>query len=187
MQTEDIESLRYPIGKFSAPTEIPPENIANWIKTIENLPKQVREAVHGMNDMQLDTPYRPGGWTIRQVVHHLPDSHMNAYIRFKLSLTENNPTIRPYLENLWAELPDGKTAPVDFSLDLLESIHKRWTYVLHHMSATDFSRTFYHPENKVTRSLGVNLALYDWHSRQDRKSTRLNSSHSSVSRMPSSA
>lgn len=161
----DIEILRYPVGKFSAPTNISVENINQWISTLENLPQHVRTAVKGLDDAQLDTPYRQGGWTIRQVVHHLPDSHMNAYIRFKLALTEDNPTIRPYIEDRWAELPDGKSAPIANSLDMLESIHKRWVMVLRNMSADDFKRTFYHPENKVTRTLEENLALYDWHSR----------------------
>ncbi len=161
----DIEILRYPVGKFSAPTNISMEDINQWISTLENLPQLVRIAVKGLDDAQLDTPYRQSGWTIRQVVHHLPDSHMNAYIRFKLALTEDNPTIRPYIEDRWAELPDGKSAPIANSLDMLESIHKRWVMVLRNMNAADFKRTFYHPENKVTRTLELNLALYEWHCR----------------------
>lgn len=161
----NIEILRYPVGKFSAPAEIKTENINEWIKTIDELPEKVRNAVEKLNDAQLDTPYRDGGWTIRQVVHHLPDSHMNAYIRFKLALTEDNPTIRPYIEDRWAELPDGKSAPVANSLNMLESIHRRLVIVLRNMTSADFKRTFYHPENKVTRTLETNLALYDWHSR----------------------
>ncbi|MEO8085286.1 MAG: YfiT family bacillithiol transferase [Bacteroidota bacterium] len=160
-----METLRYPIGKFSAPPSVSKEDIQGWIQTIEQIPSQMREAVKNLDDAQLDTPYRDGGWTIRQVVHHVPDSHMNAYIRFKLALTEDNPAIRPYLEDRWAELPDSKSAPVGTSLDLLEAIHKRWVLVLRNMSATDFKRTFFHPENKVTRSLEIVLSLYDWHSR----------------------
>jgi len=161
----DLETLRYPVGKFSPPPAVSREDIARYIRTIETLPRMMRDAVRNLGDDQLDTRYREGGWTIRQVVHHVPDSHMNAYCRFKLALTEDNPTIRPYLESLWAELPDGKSAPVDISLDILEAVHKRWVIVLQNMSADDYKRTFYHPENKVTRTLEVNLSLYDWHSR----------------------
>jgi hypothetical protein len=161
----DIEILRYPVGKFSPPAIVLPEDIEHWIQTIENLPGRMRNAVKDLNDSQLDTRYREGGWTIRQVVHHVPDSHMNAYFRFKLALTEDNPTIRPYLENLWAELPDSKSAPIAVSLDILESVHKRWLIVLRNMTEADFKRTFYHPESKVTRSLEVVLCLYHWHSR----------------------
>ncbi len=161
----ELETLRYPVGKFSNPFDVAKEDINLWIGTIEDLPKLVRDAVKNMNDAQLDTTYRDGGWIIRQVVHHIPDSHMNAYVRFKLALTEDNPTIRPYFEDRWAELADSKTAPIEVSLDIIESIHKRWVMVLRNMNAADFKRTFYHPESKVTRTLEVNLALYAWHSR----------------------
>jgi len=161
----DLETLRYPLGKFSAPPALAHGDIERWIHTLEVLPQQMRDAVKGLNDEQLDTQYRDGGWTIRQVVHHVPDSHMNAYFRFKLALTEDNPTIRPYLEDRWAQLPDSKSAPVDVSLDILEAVHKRWVMVLRNMSDADFKRTFYHPENKTTRTLEVVLALYDWHSK----------------------
>ncbi|MCX6275335.1 MAG: bacillithiol transferase BstA [Bacteroidetes bacterium] len=161
----DLDHLRYPVGKFSTPAVVSPDDINRWIRTIENLAQHIRDAVKPLNELQLDTPYREGGWTIRQVVHHLPDSHVNAYVRFKLALTEDNPTIRPYMEERWAELPDGKSAPIENSLDVLDAIHKRWVTVLRNMNAADFKRTFYHPENKVTRSLEVNLALYEWHSR----------------------
>ena len=161
--TSELEILRYPIGKFKPPVNIKMEDIKRWIETLKNYPQQMREAVSGLSESQLDTPYREGGWTIRQVVHHVPDSHLNAYIRFKLALTEDNPTIKPYLEDRWAELPDTKSAPVESSLKLLEAIHNRWVTVLQNMSGDDFKRTFYHPESKVTRSLDVVLCLYDWH------------------------
>ncbi len=161
----EIEKLRYPIGKFSAAESISEDDIRSSILIIERLPSRLRSEVVDLTDEQLDTPYRDGGWTIRQVVHHLPDSHLNAYIRFKLAITEDNPTIRPYMEDKWAALPDGKSAGIVVSLDLLESLHKRWVAVIRNMSVSDFSRTFYHPEDKVTRTLGVNLYLYAWHSR----------------------
>jgi hypothetical protein len=161
----DLETLRYPLGKFSTPPAVTPEDIKRWTQTIEELPQRMRDAVKGLGDAQLDTPYRDGGWTVRQVVHHVPDSHLNAYCRFKLALTEDNPVIRPYLEDRWAELPDGKGAPVSVSLILLEAIHARWVMVLRSMSAADYKRTFFHPENKITRTLEVVLCLYDWHSR----------------------
>ena len=161
----DIQTLRFPIGKFSAPEIVSPGDTDRWIQTLEKLPGQMRDAVKNLNDEQLDTRYRDGGWTIRQVVHHVPDSHMNAYCRFKLALTEDNPAIRPYIEDRWAELPDSKTGPIAGSLDLLETLHRRWVIVLRNMDGADFKRTFYHPENKVTRTLDVVLCLYDWHSK----------------------
>jgi hypothetical protein len=163
--SSDLDQLRYPIGKFTAPVMVNLEDISRWIQTIESLPAKMREAVRGMSDAQLDTPYREGGWTVRQVIHHMPDSHMNAYCRFKLALTEDNPAIRPYLENRWAELPEAKSGPIQVSLDLLDALHKRWVLVLKNMTAADYKKTFYHPESKVTRSLEVVLCLYDWHSR----------------------
>jgi len=163
--TSDLETLRYPIGKFKPPVNIGIEDIRRWIDVLENYPQEMRNAVAGLNDSQLDTPYREGGWTIRQVVHHVPDSHLNAYVRFKWALTEDNPTIKPYLEDRWAELPDTKSAPIENSLAMLETIHKRWVQVLNNMNSADYKRTFYHPESKVTRSLEVVLCLYEWHAK----------------------
>lgn len=165
MEMSNLELLRYPIGKFSAPGNVLPEDRERWIQTLEKLPQQMRSAVLNLDDEKLDTPYREGGWTVRQVVHHVPDSHLNAYCRFKLALTEENPTIRPYLEDRWAELPDSRQAPIADSLDLLDSMHRRWVTLLRNMNEAEFKRTFYHPESKVTRSLEVVLCLYDWHSR----------------------
>jgi hypothetical protein len=159
----NLDQLKYPIGKFSRPTSVSANDIAQWISEIENLPAQLRKAVEILNDKQLDTPYRPDGWTVRQVVHHLPDSHLNSYIRFKLALTEDNPTIKPYLEERWAELPEAKTAPVNVSLDLLESLHKRWALMLRNISPEQRKRTFFHPESKKDFPLDVILALYAWH------------------------
>jgi hypothetical protein len=161
----DLELLRYPIGKFKSPVSISNDDIKRWIDYLKIFPQKMRDAVTDLNDAQLDTPYRDGGWTIRQVVHHVPDSHMNAYIRFKLALTEDNPVIKPYMEDRWAELPDSKSAPIAASLNMLESIHVRWMYVVEHMSSADFKRTFHNPESKVTRTLEVVLSLYDWHAK----------------------
>ena len=154
---------RYPIGKFEFKDEMTKDVVKKWIKEIEELPGLLRAAVKNMNMEQLDTPYRSGGWTVRQVVHHLADSHMNAYIRFKLALTEGNPTIKPYMEEKWAELPDSKL-PINVSLDLLASLHKRLVQLLHNLSPDDLKRTFLHPATgQVT--VGKNIGLYAWHGR----------------------
>lgn len=155
--------LRYPIGKFQ-----PVENIADaqrraFIAAIAETPEKLKAAVAGLNERQLDTPYRPRGWTVRQVVHHVPDSHMNAFVRFKLALTEDNPTIKTYDEARWAELADAKT-PVEPSLLLLESLHKRWILLLNSLTPTEWQRTFRHPE-LGTMTLDKNLQLYAWHGR----------------------
>ncbi len=155
---------RYPAGKFSWPKEVTEDDRKQFIAQIEEAPAKLRAAVTGLTDAQLDTPYRDGGWTVRQVVHHLPDSHLNAYIRFKLALTEDEPTIKPYEQQLWAELPDSKTAPIDMSLDLLESLHQRWVLTLRAMTPADFARTLRHPELGVVR-LDRYLASYAWHGR----------------------
>jgi hypothetical protein len=153
---------RFPIGKFSFDGNLTEAQKSQYLEDIEQAPARMRAAVQGLSDPQLDTPYRDGGWTVRQVVHHVPDSHMNAYVRFKLALTETEPTIRPYMENLWAELPEAKTAPVEFSLTLLDTLHKRWTMALHGIAPTEWKRTFRHPELGLV-SLEKNLALYAWH------------------------
>ena len=134
-----------------------------WIQEIEELPRLLREAVQDLNNEQLDTPYRVGGWTVRQVVHHLSDSHMNAYIRFRLALTEDHPIIKPYEEARWAELPDY-TLPIEISLSLLEALHQRWTTLLHSLSPSDRNKTFIHPDSGEV-SLGENIGIYAWHGR----------------------
>jgi hypothetical protein len=146
------------------PQEVTADDRRRMIAEIAEAPAKLRAAVAGRTDGQLDTPYRDGGWTVRQVVHHLPDSHLNAYIRFKLALTEQEPTIKPYEQQLWAELPDSKTAPIDMSLDLLESLHRRWVLMLRAMTPADFARTLRHPELGVVR-LDRYLASYAWHGR----------------------
>jgi hypothetical protein len=143
---EDVmKDLRYPIGKFDWQKEVAADDLAKAMDQIEAAPSLLRRAVEGLSTDQLDTPYRPGGWTVRQVVHHLPDSHLNSYVRFKLALTEDHPTIRPYQEDLWAELEDGRTGDIEISLRLLESLHKRWILFLRSLSSSDFKKTFVHP------------------------------------------
>ena len=155
---------RYPIGKFSFEGPLTAEQKKQCLNDIEQTPARLRTAVRGLSDEQLNTPYRDGGWTVRQLAHHVPDSHMNAYIRFKLALTEDEPTIRPYMEDRWAELPESKQAPIDVSLALLDSLHQRWTMVLRNIPDADWKRTFRHPEMGLL-SLEKTLALYAWHGR----------------------
>ena len=154
--------IRYPIGEFTWNGSQSAEQRKIAIKDIAVLPAKMRGAVAGLSEKQLDTPYREGGWTVRQVVHHVPDSHMNSYIRCKLALTENNPTIKPYDEVAWANLVDGKTAPVEPSLNLLESLHDRWVRVLQSVSETDVQRTLYHPE-RGAMTLDHYIAACAWH------------------------
>ena len=155
---------RFPIGKFTWDGDASPAARAARIAEIEAFPAAFRDAVRGLSDAQLDTPYRPEGWTVRQVVHHVPDSHMNAFIRFKLALTEDTPTIKPYNESEWAKLEDVRTTPIETSLTLLDCVHDRWVRVLNAMSDADFSRKLNHPENGIM-NLDQLLALYEWHGR----------------------
>jgi uncharacterized damage-inducible protein DinB len=153
---------RYPIGKFSFDGVVDAKQREQWISEIARQPSKLREAVAGLTDEQLETPYREGGWTVRQVVHHVPDSHMNAYIRFKLATTELSPTIKPYDETAWANLPDSNL-PVEVSLRLLELVHERWLVILKHMTDADFEKTYFHPESQKTFVLKNVLGLYAWH------------------------
>jgi hypothetical protein len=163
MDKAALEHLRFPIGRFQfGEIRTESENEKNMAR-IEALPKKLRALVTKLNDEQLSTQYRPEGWTARQVVHHLVDSHINSYVRFKLALTEDHPTIRPYDEAAWAELPDGKGPDVGVSLSLLESLHTRWVAMLRKMKPEDFKRTFFHPEHNRTYPLDEILALYAWH------------------------
>jgi hypothetical protein len=159
-----MTDLRYPIGKFTYDSPPTPEQKQELLNNIEQAPKRMRVAVQGLSEAQLDTPYRPGGWTVRQVVHHVPDSHLNAYVRFKLALTEDEPTIKPYAEDRWAELADTKSTPIEVSLRMLDLLHDRWMRLLRSLPAEDWKRTFRHPELGVV-SLEKSLALYSWHSR----------------------
>ena len=159
-----MEDLRYPIGKFQPRERIDDAQRAELIQYIADTPSKLKAAVHGLSETQLNTPYREGGWTVRQVVHHLPDSHLNSYVRCKLALTEEVPTIKPYDEKLWAELIDARTAPIAPSLQMLESIHTRWLILLHSLNPADFARKFNHPVNGM-RDLDWLVQLYGWHGR----------------------
>lgn len=154
-------NLSYPIGTFQFEGKVTATLKDSWIDDIAHLPKLLRDAVHNLTNEQLDTAYRPGGWTVRQVVHHVADSHMNAYIRFKLALTEENPIIKPYDETAWAELSDY-TLPIEPSLLLLETLHTRWTQLLRSLTPTDLEKTFIHPDAGSV-SLGENIGIYAWH------------------------
>jgi uncharacterized damage-inducible protein DinB len=153
---------RYPIGKFTFDGSLNHTQRKKFIDDIEQAPAALRAAVQDLSPQQIETPYRDGGWTVRQVVHHVPESHMNAYIRFKLALTEDEPTIKPYAEDRWAELADTKSTPVEVSLTLLESLHDRWVRLLQSLSTEDWKRTFRHPEMGAM-TLEKTLALYAWH------------------------
>jgi hypothetical protein len=161
-----MDDLRYPIGRFSVTPadEISREQIQAAIEEVADLPEKLRAAVAGLTADQLGTPYREGGWTVRQTVHHIADSHMNSFIRFRLALTEDKPGVKPYNEKDWAELPDSRTADVELSLSLVSSLHARWVMLLRTMSAEDFRRVFVHPEHGERR-LDWNLLLYGWHGR----------------------
>jgi hypothetical protein len=161
----DLEQLRYPVGRFER-LKAPSDRAARaaHVDIIEHLPATLRAMVSGRTDAQLDTPYRPGGWTVRQVVHHVPDSHMNAYLRMKFAITEDAPAIKPYDEAKWADLPEAKTGPADMSLTLLDGLHRRWVMFLRALGDADFARVYVHPElGRV--SIDEAVALYAWHCR----------------------
>jgi uncharacterized damage-inducible protein DinB len=165
MATEDAAvDLRYPIGKLVRKAVLTPDERRIGIEQIAETPGRLSVAVAGLTPAQLDTPYREGGWTVRQVVHHLADSHMNAFVRFKLALTEQEPTIKPYEQELWAALPDGAQPPVEVSLALLTALHQRWVVLLQSMKPADFARTFQHPEMGIV-TLDGNVCIYSWHGR----------------------
>jgi uncharacterized damage-inducible protein DinB len=155
---------RYPVGKFHYDGPPNEEQKRVFLDEIAQTPVKLRLAVEGLSDEQLDTPYRPGGWSVRQVVHHVPDSHMNSYVRFKLALTEDEPTIKTYAEDRWAELSDSKATPIEVSLTLLESLHDRWVRLLRSLSAQDWKKTFRHPD-LGPMTLEKTLSLYAWHGR----------------------
>jgi uncharacterized damage-inducible protein DinB len=156
---------RYPVGKFNRPSRaLTAEERRELIAQIAAAPSRMRQAVAGLSESQLDTPYRDGGWTVRQVVHHVPDSHMNAYIRVKLALTEHEPVIKPYDEAAWATLSDVRDTPIETSLVLLETLHQRWDTILRAMTDADFARTLMHPDHGVM-TLDALIAMYAWHGR----------------------
>ena len=158
-----MADLRFPIGEFVMPGSVTPQLRTAAITAIADMPARMREAVRGLSDAQLDTPYRPGGWTVRQVVHHVPDSHLNAYVRVKLALTEDNPTIKPYDQDAFAGLADQKM-PIDVSLSLLDSLHARWVVVLKALTPQLFARPLYHPEIGAI-TIDYLVQTYGWHSR----------------------
>jgi hypothetical protein len=159
----ELDQLRFPVGRFHAAASSTPETRAAQIETIRQLPELLKKAVAGLTDEQLDTPYREGGWTVRQVVHHIADSHANAFIRFKLALTEDWPAIKPYDQAAWAGLADSKT-PIAPSLAIVDGIQTRWAALLASLTDADFARGFIHPENGKV-DLAKALAMYEWHSR----------------------
>ena len=164
MSTDKLELLKYPTGKFVRGTKAEtPERVTACIAAIEAFPEKLRAEVQGLNDAQLDTPYRPGGWTVRQLTHHIADSHAQTIIRFKLALTEESPVIKPYKEALWAEHVDARTMPVEASLSIIAGVHARWVVLMGAMSAADFERAFVHPEQSRSISLAEALELYVWH------------------------
>ncbi|MDI1356235.1 MAG: putative metal-dependent hydrolase [bacterium] len=160
MQTEN---LRYPIGHFVAPAHYATDDITNYVSTIEAFPAKLRKTVASLSESQLDTVYRPGGWTVRQVVNHCADSHMNAFIRHKLAVTSHEPTINPYPEALWAELADGKSLPIEASIKILEGLHLRWAVLLKSLQQEQWQRSFYHPEKGRKISLEESAGSYAWH------------------------
>ena len=159
-----MEDLRYPIGKYIT-QPFSAQQLKEWLNDIKFLPQHLEHAILNLDEAQLATPYRDGGWTMKQLVHHVADSHMNAFIRFKLALTEDNPTIKPYDEAAWAEMNDTKNLPINISLTLLHALHSRWYEILKHMSAEDLNRTVFHPEHKKEMSLWFLLGMYAWHSK----------------------
>ncbi|NNC83760.1 MAG: putative metal-dependent hydrolase [Flavobacteriales bacterium] len=159
---KDIETLRFPVGRFQMPGVLSSEQRKQMTETIRAFPEKLEAMVSGLSE-ELDWRYRPEGWMIRQVVHHCADSHMNALIRFKLTLTEDSPTIRPYFEDRWAELTDTLDAPIRESLDILKGVHSRWSRLLGGMSDSDFAKHYVHPEYQNTYTLDQALANYDWH------------------------
>jgi hypothetical protein len=158
------QDLRYPIGHFLAPVAVTREHLDEWIEELARLPDEMRRVVNGLSEQQLDRPYRPGGWTVRQVVHHVPDSHLNSYQRYRLALTEETPTIKAYNEAAWADLADARSAPIEPSLELVAALHKRWVSLLRSLTKEQWERTFRHPENGLMR-LDTTAGLYAWHSR----------------------
>jgi hypothetical protein len=159
----DTEKLKFPIGKFDSPTTITKDILEKWIADIATFPKRLSAEVIHLTDEQLDTQYRPDGWTIRQVVHHCADSHMNSLIRLKLALTEDQPTVKPYFEERWAELPDVKNMPIEPSLKMIEGIHERWAVLLNNLTEEQYERTFIHPEHGKIFRVDENIGVYAWH------------------------
>lgn len=158
-----LENLKYPIGKFEIPASFNKESIEQWISTIREFPQKIQNEITSLSEAELEQQYRPEGWTIRQVVHHCADSHMNSFIRFKLALTEDIPTIKPYEESIWAELEDSKNLDVNISVNLLFALHQRWVVLLNSFVESDWEKKIRHPETNQLIDLKTNLAIYAWH------------------------
>ncbi|WP_422860512.1 YfiT family bacillithiol transferase [Flagellimonas sp. S174] len=163
MENEQLEKLRYPIGKYEVPEGINNEHLKKWINILEELPTRLENMVSTLSEEQLETPYRPGGWTVRQLIHHISDSHHHSYIRFKWGLTEDNPVIKPYLEKEWSKLFDANSAPIQLSLNHLKAVHAKLVYLLKGLSSEQLERTFVHPEGNVQSTLAENIGRYAWH------------------------
>jgi len=161
----ELETLQYPIGRFSWNGESDPQIREEWLGIIAGTPDELRRVTAGLSEDQLDTPYRPGGWTVRQVVHHYADDHINSYVRFKLALTEDVPTIKPYSEPAWGELPDARLGPIEPSLALLTALHQRWIAAWRALTPSDWQRAFIHPRSGATVSVERLAAQYAWHGR----------------------
>jgi len=163
MKDLDLEKLKYPIGKFTAPSEYSVAYLSNKIEEIRSFPEKLKQETINLSDEQLDTPYRPGGWTIRQVIHHCAESHMNCFIRIKWALTENNPVIKAYDETLWSELPDNLQMPIQPTLTLLEGLHFRLAFIMKNLSKDELEKSFIHPENNSEYKIKQIIATYAWH------------------------
>lgn len=164
MTEQELQKLKYPIGQFDCPSNISKQHIESWISILEHFPNRLENLVKNLSDKQLDTRYRPEGWTVRQVVHHLSDSHHHSYSRFKWALTEDNPIIKAYYEERWAELVDSKTAPIDMSLFHLRAVHDKLVYLLKALNEDDLSKYFIHPDTNSKVLLSYNIGNYAWHS-----------------------
>jgi len=163
MEALDLEKLKYPIGKFEFPMEYSSEYLLDKILEIESFPERLKKETLHLTDEQLDTPYRPNGWTVRQVIHHCAESHMNCFIRIKWALTENNPVIKPYDETLWSELPDNLKMPIQPTLTLLEGLHFRLVYIMRNLTDADLEKSFVHPENNSEYRIKQLIGTYAWH------------------------
>ncbi len=160
---QDLEQLRFPIGRWSWPDTVSPEDLRGWIVDLNAAPSQLRAAVAGLNDIQLDTAYRPGGWTVRQVVHHVADSHLNSQCRIRWALTEDEPTIKPYDQPAWGELPDCRLSPIEPSLDILDGLHRRWVALAEALAPAELARQYLHPEHAQPLRIDKTLGMYAWH------------------------
>ena len=166
MTKQELDKLKFPLGSFEKPSLITDAIIKDWLLVIEEFPMQLRNTVEGLSLDQLNWTYRPNGWAIKQVIHHCSDSHMNSFIRFKLALTEDNPTIRPYYEDRWSELIDGKDDAIDDSLNLLTSLHRKWVLLLRSLNTECLGKFFVHPENNEKTKLDENIGIYAFHCQQ---------------------